>query len=393
MSKWKMVKLGEVCIIERGGSPRPISSYITDELDGVNWIKIGDAESDSMYINNTKEKIKLEGMKKSRFVKKGDFILSNSMSFGRPYILNIDGCIHDGWLLIRDNNNIFDKKFLYYSLSSPIVNMQFKKSAVGGVVNNLNSDIVRKTNVPFPPLEVQKHIADTLDKTQEIIDGHKKQLEELDNLIKATFYDMFGDPVTNEKNWEVKKMKEISSLITKGSSPNWQGIKYTEDSSQVLFVTSENVRGGYLNLDKPKYLEKKFNDIQKRSVLKYGDLLINIVGASIGRAAVYNLNKQANINQAVALVRCNKDINLIYICQYLNSPKAHIMYGEMQVDVARANLSLENIGDLEIIYPPLDLQNKFAQIVTKIEEQKSLVKQLITESQNLFNSLMSKYFD
>lgn len=388
-----MVKLGEVCIIERGGSPRPISSYITDELDGVNWIKIGDAESDSMYINNTKEKIKLEGMKKSRFVKKGDFILSNSMSFGRPYILNIDGCIHDGWLLIRDNNNIFDKKFLYYSLSSPIVNMQFKKSAVGGVVNNLNSDIVRKTNVPFPPLEVQKHIADTLDKTQEIIDGHKKQLEELDNLIKATFYDMFGDPVTNEKNWEVKKMKEISSLITKGSSPNWQGIKYTEDSSQVLFVTSENVRGGYLNLDKPKYLEKKFNDIQKRSVLKYGDLLINIVGASIGRAAVYNLNKQANINQAVALVRCNKDINLIYICQYLNSPKAHIMYGEMQVDVARANLSLENIGDLEIIYPPLDLQNKFAQIVTKIEEQKSLVKQLITESQNLFNSLMSKYFD
>lgn len=388
-----MVKLGEVCIIERGGSPRPISSYITDELDGVNWIKIGDAESDSMYINNTKEKIKLEGMKKSRFVKKGDFILSNSMSFGRPYILNIDGCIHDGWLLIRDNNNIFDKKFLYYSLSSPIVNMQFKKSAVGGVVNNLNSDIVRKTNVPFPPLEVQKHIADTLDKTQEIIDGHKKQLEELDNLIKATFYDMFGDLVTNEKNWEVKKMKEISSLITKGSSPNWQGIKYTEDSSQVLFVTSENVRGGYLNLDKPKYLEKKFNDIQKRSVLKYGDLLINIVGASIGRAAVYNLNKQANINQAVALVRCNKDINLIYICQYLNSPKAHIMYGEMQVDVARANLSLENIGDLEIIYPPLDLQNKFAQIVTKIEEQKSLVKQLITESQNLFNSLMSKYFD
>lgn len=290
----------------------------------------------------------------------------------------------DGVKLLKIKKNCLDYKFLYY---------YFVKNKVPNTGYNRHFKWLKELSIPVPPLDIQKHIADTLDKTQEIIDGHKKQLEELDNLIKATFYDMFGDPVTNEKNWEVKKMKEISSLITKGSSPNWQGIKYTEDSSQVLFVTSENVRGGYLNLDKPKYLEKKFNDIQKRSVLKYGDLLINIVGASIGRAAVYNLNKQANINQAVALVRCNKDINLIYICQYLNSPKAHIMYGEMQVDVARANLSLENIGDLEIIYPPLDLQNKFAQLVTNIEEQKSLVKQSITESQNLFNSLMSKYFD
>ena len=94
---WKIKKLGEVCIVERGGSPRPIEQYLTDKEDGINWIKIGDAIVGSKYITATKEKIKPEGIKKSRMVYKGDFILSNSMSFGKPYILGIDGCIHDGW--------------------------------------------------------------------------------------------------------------------------------------------------------------------------------------------------------------------------------------------------------------------------------------------------------
>ena len=111
---WEVKKLGDVCIIERGGSPRPINAYLTDSADGINWIKIGDASEGSKYITSTKERIKPEGVKKSRMVHKGDFILSNSMSFGRPYILNIDGCIHDGWLVIHDKNNVFDKSYLYY---------------------------------------------------------------------------------------------------------------------------------------------------------------------------------------------------------------------------------------------------------------------------------------
>ncbi len=94
-------------VIERGGSPRPIKSYLTDSKDGINWIKIGDTDKGGKYINSTVEKIIPEGMKKSRYVQKGDFLLSNSMSFGRPYILNIDGCIHDGWLALRQPLQIF----------------------------------------------------------------------------------------------------------------------------------------------------------------------------------------------------------------------------------------------------------------------------------------------
>ena len=114
--KWSKKKLGEVCVIERGGSPRPIDAFLTDTEDGVNWIKIGDATSGSKYITSTKEKIKPEGVRKSRMVYKGDFILSNSMSFGRPYILGIDGCIHDGWLVLRDIKNTFTEYFSFFNL-------------------------------------------------------------------------------------------------------------------------------------------------------------------------------------------------------------------------------------------------------------------------------------
>jgi len=118
INEWPMARIGDVCIVERGGSPRPIEKFITDDPNGINWINIGDTD-DSMYITSTAQKIIPEGMKKSRYVRPGDFLLSNSMSFGRPYILKIDGCIHDGWLLLRDEEGRFDKRFLYYYLSSP----------------------------------------------------------------------------------------------------------------------------------------------------------------------------------------------------------------------------------------------------------------------------------
>lgn len=158
-STWKWDRLGNLLVIERGGSPRPIKDFITTDENGINWIKIGDTEKGSKYINSCAEKIIPEGMKKSRYVEKGDFILSNSMSFGRPYILNIDGCIHDGWLVLRQPVQIFDNDYLYYLLSSPMVFYQFCGRVAGAVVNNLNSDKVALTLVPIPPIEEQKRIA------------------------------------------------------------------------------------------------------------------------------------------------------------------------------------------------------------------------------------------
>ena len=160
---WTWVKLGKVCIIARGGSPRPIKEYITTADDGVNWIKIGDTEKNGKYISSTVEKIKPSGVSKSRMVHAGDFLLTNSMSFGRPYILKIDGCIHDGWLVISQINKIFDQDFLYWMLSSNYAYMQFCGKVSGAVVKNLNSDKVANSVFPLPPLPEQKRIVARLE--------------------------------------------------------------------------------------------------------------------------------------------------------------------------------------------------------------------------------------
>lgn len=169
-SNWKWTMFDSISVIVRGGSPRPIKDYLTDSNDGINWIKIGDTNPNEYYINSVKEKIKPEGMHKSRFVEKGSLLLTNSMSFGRPYILNVDGCIHDGWLNIKDRDNYFDNMYMVYLLSSKyFYNVMCDKSS-GAVVSNLNIDKVKSLKIPLPPLEEQKRIVAKIEECFDLID-------------------------------------------------------------------------------------------------------------------------------------------------------------------------------------------------------------------------------
>lgn len=156
--------LGDVAKIQRGASPRPISQYITDEPNGIPWIKIGDTSLDSKYIENTAQKITIEGAEKSRILKSGDFVMSNSMSYGRPYILKISGAIHDGWASISDFENILNSDFLYYYLSSNTVQRYWNGKINSSSVSNLNSDIIKSLPIPIPMLNIQIEIAKTLNK-------------------------------------------------------------------------------------------------------------------------------------------------------------------------------------------------------------------------------------
>jgi type I restriction enzyme S subunit len=160
---WKKEKVKNICNVARGGSPRPIQSYITKSEDGINWIKIGDVEPNEKYIKRTSEKITHDGAKKSRLVSSGDFILSNSMSFGRPYILKIGGCIHDGWLVLKDISNQINQDYLYYVLCSSAVKQQFIDAASGAIVKNLNIEKVEETHLPIPPLDEQREIVEKLE--------------------------------------------------------------------------------------------------------------------------------------------------------------------------------------------------------------------------------------
>ncbi|MGZ7038596.1 MAG: restriction endonuclease subunit S [Thermoanaerobaculia bacterium] len=160
----RWVSFGAVATIVRGGSPRPIQAYLTDSDDGVNWIKIGDVPPNGKYITGTAERIRADGVSKSRRVAPGDFVLSNSMSFGRPYIVQIDGCIHDGWLAIKDFGESFNPDFLYHLLRSEPLHRQMAQKASNGTVQNLNADIVKSLQLPVPEPSEQTRIVRILDK-------------------------------------------------------------------------------------------------------------------------------------------------------------------------------------------------------------------------------------
>ena len=181
---WEWCRIRHITDVARGGSPRPIKSYITESVEGVNWIKIGDTEKGSKYIHSTKEKIKREGVTKSRIVHKGDFLLTNSMSFGRPYITLIEGCIHDGWLVISPIINSFNQEFFYYLLSSEFAYNQFADKVAGAVVQNLNSDKVANSIFPLPPLAEQQRIVEKIEKLIPHIEHYGKAQAELDLLNK-----------------------------------------------------------------------------------------------------------------------------------------------------------------------------------------------------------------
>lgn len=208
---WKESRLGDVVKIDRGSSPRPIKQYITESDNGVNWIKIGDAGDSDKYITSTQEKITKEGAKKSRHVLPGDFILSNSMSLGRAYIMKIEGYVHDGWFVLRLPHYI-NSDFFYYLLSSSSVQDQFTNLAVGGVVKNIRSELVKQALVKIPVLEEQIEIAGRIEQLfafadqveQRVKDAHKR----VNYLTQAILAKAFSGELTAD--WRAQNPDLIS---------------------------------------------------------------------------------------------------------------------------------------------------------------------------------------
>jgi type I restriction enzyme, S subunit len=193
---WVERKLGNVCTILRGGSPRPIQRFLTNAQDGINWIKIGDATASGKYIYKTEEKIILEGAKRSRTVHDGDFLLSNSMSFGRPYIMRTTGCIHDGWLVLSNYASHLDQDYLYLVLGSQVVFQQFDRLAAGSTVRNLNIELASRVDIPIPPLKRQREIGKQFDaislETQRLETIYRQKLVALEALKKSLLHQAFG---------------------------------------------------------------------------------------------------------------------------------------------------------------------------------------------------------
>ena len=182
---WEERRIDSVFKVARGGSPRPIQAYLTESDDGLNWIMIGDASADSRYITSTKKRIKPEGLSKSRMVHEGDFLLTNSMSFGKPYILKTEGCIHDGWLVLSPKDKRMSADFFYNLLSTGALYRQFSKKAAGAVVKNLNIKLVSQILVPVPPLDLQNRFATIVESVEEQKTRQRTHLAELDTLFAS----------------------------------------------------------------------------------------------------------------------------------------------------------------------------------------------------------------
>ena len=269
---WEQRKLGEIVKIERGGSPRPIDNYITTDADGLNWIKIGDAPEQGRYIVHAAEKIKPLGLSKTRQVEPGDLILSNSMSFGKPYIMSIHGCIHDGWLLIRNNQNIFDLKFLCNLLGTEQLHAQYRRLAAGSAVNNLNKELVSGTNVGVPSKAEQLKIGQFFENLDEYITLHQRKLEHLKlkkkSLLQKLFpkegevypelrFPGFTDP------WEQRKLGEIVERITR---------KNNEQSDRPLTISAQDGL-----VDQCEYFDRQVasRDMSNYYLIKKGEFAYN----------------------------------------------------------------------------------------------------------------------
>jgi type I restriction enzyme S subunit len=183
--KWPKESLAELFDIARGGSPRPIDDYITDDPNGINWIMIGDAVEGGKYITATRKRIRPEGARRSRAVKTGDFLLTNSMSFGRPYIMRTSGCIHDGWLVLSPRRADVEPNYFFALLGSQAIYGEFARRAPGATVKNLNIDLVRGVSVPVPPLATQTQFAAIVAAIEDWAKPYNRSLSELDALFTS----------------------------------------------------------------------------------------------------------------------------------------------------------------------------------------------------------------
>ena len=295
-------------------------------------------------------------------------VVKDGAGIGRTMLLPPKSSIIGTMQYLIPKDNVLPE-YLYYVVKAKHLEKYFS----GATIPHIYFKDYKNEQFDLVSFEEQREIINRIKKIEIIIDDLSKTLALLDELVRARFVEMFGDPIENPHSFPVLKLGELSELITKGASPSWQGYSYTEDSTQTLFVTSENVREGYMDFSSIKYVEDAFNEKQKRSMIQKGDYLINIVGASIGRAAQFNMDCKANMNQAAALVRI-KDNNVSdnYLLYYLNSDKAQMMYNSMKSDTGRANLSLQDISNLEILVPDLTLQVKFASFVQEVDKSRLL---------------------
>jgi len=386
---WEVRKLGEVCEVQRGSSPRPIRKYITDDENGVNWIKIGDTKNVDKYIYTTRQKITKEGSEKSRYVKHGDFILSNSMSFGKPYIMKTEGYIHDGWFVLRLHNFI-NPEYFFQLLSSPLVNEQFYNLASGSVVKNISGDLVKKVILPVPPLQEQEKIVALLDEAFLAIEKAKTNAELNLQNAKELFESYLQDVFENHgEGWEEKSLGEIA-VVKSGGTPLRSKKEYWDGN--IAWYSSGELNELF-TIKPHRYINNLAIKNSTAKIFPKGSLLIGMYDTAALKMSI--LDRDATFNQAIAGVQPNDNIDLTFILNSINSIKPEIL--NLRRGVRQKNLNLTKIKNIPIFLPPIQEQKTIVKRLNTLQEQtkklESIYTQKLSDLDELKKSILQKAFN
>ncbi len=381
---WERKKMSDVFDLQMGKTPdrKNLSYFGGDNI----WVSISDIKD--KYINSSKEHLTDSAVKETNIkdVQEGTVIMSFKLTVGRTAIAATKLYTNEAIMAfnVKDGFTI-DSSFLYYYLSA--YRWQGTNKAVMGLT--LNKATISSQYISIPPLSVQESIVSELDMLSGIISKHKALQEEYDRLEQSIFYDMFGDPVTNEKGWEVKKLGEVCDKITDGThnSP-----KNTPEGDY-MYVTAKNIKKEGIILDDITYIDSETHkSIYARCTPTYGDILYIKDGATTGIATINQLKQEFSLLSSVALIKPSSILNNYYLKEVLNEPSMYIKIRGNMGGAAITRLTLSKINNIEIPLPPLSLQQSFADKISAIEQMKAKNKAAQEEAEMLFNERMAYYF-
>ena len=392
--EWEKNIFKNIVKLQRGSSPRPIVKYVTTSKDGVNWIKIGDIVSEKNFIDSTKEKITQEGAKKSRKVSVGEIILSNSMSYGKPIILNIDGYIHDGWFVIRGFENSFDKSYLLQVLGSEWIQKQYKRLAAGGVVNNISSELVNSVKINLPIKPEQQKIAAFLTAVDNKIEQLSKKKALLGSWKKGAMQQIFSQAIRFKADdgsefaqWEERKLGDIGNFY-RGHSYNSTNVK----DDGLLVIRSSNIKNGSLILDKDlQFVDKDCSD---NISLRNDDIVICMANGSkrlVGKSGVYHgdYNNKLTVGAFCSIYRADNLLSQ-YILQTVQYRKyLHILLAGTNIN----NLKNSELAELKFNLPVSNSeQTKIANFLSSIDNKIEQVGKQLVESKQFKKALLQQMF-
>lgn len=365
--------------IVRGASPRPIKNYITNDPDGISWIKIGDVSPNAKYITTTAEKITREGAAKSRHLNVGDFILSNSMSFGRPYILKTDGCIHDGWIAMSDFEKIISSGYLYEVLNSELVQKYWKKKANdGGAMSNLNSDIVRGTIIPIPSLTEQERIVGILDTFTASIDNLKGQIAQ-----RRKQYEFYRDQLLDLEGKPGVEMKTLGEIGTFIRGTGIQKTDFVEKGFPCIHYGQIHTKYG-LSADKTfSFISESLYKKSKKAVK--GDVVLATTSEDaegVAKPVAWLGNDEVAVSGDAFIYHHSQIAKFI---AHLFSSHRFFLFKKMNASGAKVvRISGDKMANYEFPLPPLSEQQRIVSILDTFEESISNLEAQLEQRQKQY---------